>query len=615
MKRKRGILGVLTILMGVLLTIPNAYALDQETMLIEEDTILNETFEITSDKNLVIDLNGKTITASSSSARKFINRGNLTIKNGTIKNTNSGAYGIIDNYGSLVVENVTFEDAGQGNGATIKNRPGSELLKITNSKFKNIGENLGNAGIYSDGKLVVKDTTFDISSNRAYGLIVNTGEATITNNTINGTHGGLGVNSGIVVVNGGTYTAKNYYGIWITNNDDKTNVTINSGKFVGKYGLYASVDDGNQDAGDATIIINDGEFFHYSGGKSAAAVNQKNSENTWRLSIKGGTFSTNVSTYVDDSYDVYKINDEKYVVDKKGTLTVKEGPVYIKAGETYDNVYTTNVEKLLKKTFDSSIIEVNSSNIKGLKAGSTKLSVEMPKLENSITKEIDVVVYAIEDTKVESKISDGREISEKEKEKITSVVSNIVKGVLEEKTDDIGIDSSLKSSIKENVLAGKSIGAEIVTDEVLEKDIKSDIELFDKVKETGYKYGGYYDIKINILADDSKIGELKELKNPLSVKLKLSSSLPKLKKGYVRIYTILRLHDGKVVKIKAKDNGDGTISFDSNKFSLYALTYTDVEEDKLDDVPKTGISIDIKMLLGLMIVGVCGLGIKIKKSV
>ena len=75
------------------------------------------------------------------------------------------------------------------------------------------------------------------------------------------------------------------------------------------------------------------------------------------------------------------------------------------------------------------------------------------------------------------------------------------------------------------------------------------------------------------------------------------------------------MHDGKVVKIKAKDNGDGTISFDSNKFSLYALTYTDVEEDKLDDVPKTGISIDIKMLLGLMIVGVCGLGIKIKKSV
>ena len=110
-----------------------------DDLILDDDMILNDQVIIPEGENVVIDLKEKTLEASSDGVRKIINRGTLTIKNGTIVNNNDDAYGIIDNYGSINVQNVVFNDAGCGDGSTLKNRGGN--IVVSNTTFNITGIN------------------------------------------------------------------------------------------------------------------------------------------------------------------------------------------------------------------------------------------------------------------------------------------------------------------------------------------------------------------------------------------------------------------------------------------------------------------------------------------
>lgn len=300
--------------------------------------------------NVTLDLNGHTLTLRNDGARGLQNQGTLTITgNGTITNGTAAnsAYGLIDNYGTIVVENGTFIDYGEGNGASIKNRPsGSSSLTIESGTFEGRGVNTGNACIYSDGDLVIKDGVhFTNASNRAYAVIVNSGTATIGEAlgndgdpvVVEGTHGALGTNGGTVVVNNGVYTAANYYGFWITNNNNVTDVTVNYGDFtggtVGKNGLRASVDDGRQDVSDATIRINDG-MFTGNGGAAAVAVNASGSEHSWGMAISGGEFSTDPDdSYLTQNKVSYLLSNGDYLVDDAPNWSGVSRRILVRVGE------------------------------------------------------------------------------------------------------------------------------------------------------------------------------------------------------------------------------------------------------------------------------------------
>lgn len=281
--------------------------------------------QIPEDKYVEMNLNGHTLSLMSNNTRGLANYGDLVITgNGIINNGTevSGAYGLIDNYGSITIENGTFIDYGEGDGSSIKNRPGyGASLVIEAGTFEGRGVNTGNACVYSDGVLIISDgVSFISASNRAYAVIVNSGRASIGETVgvvdnpviVDGTHGGLGVNGGSVVVNNGVYSAKNYYAIWITNNDGMTDVDIKYGEFNGNlYGLRAGVDDGHQDASDADIRIEGGKF--YGGTKAAIALNAASSERDWGLTISGGEYSTEPNKgYLAEDYVAGKTIDDAY---------------------------------------------------------------------------------------------------------------------------------------------------------------------------------------------------------------------------------------------------------------------------------------------------------------
>ena len=107
-------------------------------------------------KNIILNMNGQSITFKEDSSaspslagRAIINHGTLTVTgNGTIDTSASiyGGYGAIDNYGTLTIENGTYTGAKLANGATIKNRPNAELT-IYNGTFDGATCSLYNEGI------------------------------------------------------------------------------------------------------------------------------------------------------------------------------------------------------------------------------------------------------------------------------------------------------------------------------------------------------------------------------------------------------------------------------------------------------------------------------------
>lgn len=291
---------------------------------------------VAANKSVVLDLNGHTLSLLTNGTRGMRNNGSLTITgNGTITDGPeiTEAWGLIDNYGTLLIENGTFLDYGQGGGAALKNRPGASMT-INGSEIHGYATAGGNACVYSEGALAVGDgvemtnlatdemytDSYNDSYFGAYALIVANGTATfgttvgptVNQVVVDGNRGAVAVNGGELVVNNGAYYGRKYYGMWITNNGDVSNVDIKYAESYGaKYGLYSSVDDGKQDLSDVGITIAGGRFA--GGTKAAVAVNASKSEHSFGMAITGGEFSTEPdSSYLAENYVAGLTEDVDY---------------------------------------------------------------------------------------------------------------------------------------------------------------------------------------------------------------------------------------------------------------------------------------------------------------
>ena len=83
--------------------------------------------------------------------------------------------------------------------------------------------------------------------------------------------------------------------------------------------------------------------------------------------------------------------------------------------------------------------------------------------------------------------------------------------------------------------------------------------------------------------DATKITETKE---PITISFEIPDELINNNSNVERTYKILRLHDGIVEELDVKVNGK-TATFETDKFSTYALTYADTSLETSSS-PKTG---------------------------
>lgn len=182
----------------------------------------------------------------------------------------------------------------------------------------------------------------------------------------------------------------------------------------------------------------------------------------------------------------------------------------------------------------------------------------------------------------------------------------------EEKNKD-----AINNAIFEVILAYETIGTEGITDELYNELVQADnngsdvsIELTktaltnnDAKKELdsaaaallkNAKVASYLDLSIPVTIDGDVKGYITELVNPVSLTIEIPSDLSKVANNYIRTYNVIRIHEGKATALNAFDNGNGTITFETDQFSSYALTYTDVIN------PATGDNITIYALISLI---------------
>lgn len=291
------------------------------------------------------------------------------------------------------------------------------------------------------------------------------------------------------------------------------------------------------------------------------------SSNCGKLDIKGETniYSNSIAL---DVYWWNKFSSGIYANGTQVTLnttgTVK-GEILVSAAEnsTFEDVKTTltienvnhegvlNIQDELKNkvtikggTYDDEKIESTITPPKG----SEVYKVETPENETKYViateKEVENLPYETEDTITTEELKEEIEILKKELEEVNE----------EELTEE---------ELKEYQEMKKMI-------QLLEgKTIISIHNLF---------YGSFIDGNYVIDSNQS------ELKEAVEVTLALPEDLAKVKEGYTRKYYVLRSHINENGEIEFDElpatEKDGKVTFKTDKFSSYILTYKDVEDAK-----------------------------------
>ena len=188
--------------------------------------------------------------------------------------------------------------------------------------------------------------------------------------------------------------------------------------------------------------------------------------------------------------------------------------------------------------------------------------------------------------------------------------NKIIKDIVDGK-DVSEVTEELANEINEAIQNGDEIKAEMEINSVNEEDVKTDV---DKIKEKIDKnstVSGIFDVDINVLKNNAKIGTISELRDKVTVKLSKPEEAKNVPEGYKRTFKITSVHDGQVIEYETTDNGD-TVSCQANLFSTYLLSYTDTI---VIINPATGDNILFyESMLIVSLIGLAGAGIYLKKK-
>ena len=331
---------------------------------------LSDQVTIDSGKTIILDMNGETLSIgfSDSSKNLIVNNGTLTITgDGTFDATEATSYkGFINNYGTLTVENGTFQIADKAMTVHLRNQDGGKAVinggtfsggativrsfegsntTITGGSFTNSvypavdvnGETLITGGIFTN-------TSCSRCDSQNWGYTVRSGvdndpdaKLTITPSSegsvvVTGTQGALSATAGTMEVNGGSYKTVDcaqkhgavFYALYVAGEAGAVQVVVNDGTFVTE-GKQTAVLVGNSNDGglkeQAVLQIRGGQFSAPEGIPA-----YKVDVALGGLNITGGTFSSDVSEYLDEGLGQ----------DANGTVgKVEEGFAAVRIGDTY----------------------------------------------------------------------------------------------------------------------------------------------------------------------------------------------------------------------------------------------------------------------------------------
>lgn len=252
---------------------------------------------------------------------------------------------------------------------------------------------------------------------------------------------------------------------------------------------------------------------------------------------------------------------ETLKTDSKGYLTEPTKPV--KNGYTFDGWYLNGKKVDFSEPFtsDCTIIarfskilsNVQPSEIKFVEVKEKEVKVVASKEENNSAN----VVAAVE---------------------VSSLLKSMMNG-----NSVTGISDEVEKALKEAIETGKTIEVLVTDNLVTEETVKEDaLKVTNLVSNNTIL--GYYDIQVVVKVDDKVVGNITKLTNDIEVTISVPSSVSSPERGVEREYQVVRVHNGVAEFLDTKQNNDGTITFVTDSFSTYALTYKEEVMNVTDEI-------------------------------
>lgn len=545
-------------------------------------------------KEIILDLNGKSITVDNSfEGRPIVNLGTLQVKgNGKIDSSNSrNGYGAINNKGNLTIQDGTYSGNILGGGSAIRNTAGKLIInggrfeKATCAIYNDVDTScVINGGVFDNRTCSTCDRT-----NWSY-CINNFGDITINNATVYGVQGALAIAGGTAVVNAGHFetfacdkhgSGPSHYALYVAGERGKTLATINGGDYISISKTAALIGNDN-DGGEklpAKCIINDGNFTT-NGPDNILVIQGANISGD--PSILGGTYCKAVKNeYLKDGYKQILKTDGRYVVAPKATaITITPSELSIENGKFYSLVAEVfpkaSLDPVTWKSSDTAVATVDSiGKVTAIKAGKAKITATV----GNVSATCEVIVYqqeAVEPPKIDiDKPVDEVTIGIND-EKSNDIINSTVCDILSGNNDNL-VDKDTLVNVKKAISEGKTITTSVITkmidEDMLDKKVVGSFQAeADKSAGTNEKavIAQYLDLSIGLMVGNEKLGEV----NQLTGKIEFTLAMPENFVQEGRTYYILRMHDGKVTKLPVKMDGN-ILKFETDQFSTYALVYVE----------------------------------------
>lgn len=589
---------------------------------ISENYTLNanstEAIVVKSGSNVTIDLNGYNLTVDgdaitvesgatatirgsgskvNSTQGAVVNLGGtVTIESGTY---NSSEWYTIKNLANMTIKGGVFtqDTNNTGNSSLIAN--GWYNGKTSSENDRNVPVPTGNSPVailtIDGGTFTQYTTTSTIKSDDWSKTIINSGEFTSVKGTL------IQV-TGDVAISGGKY--KGYRDIFLFNGDgtegyEATKLNVSGGDFDAKYITKTHTT--------GTLTITGGTF------KNLTEVQNPMDKKDYSKNITGGTYNCDVKDEIASGYSTYKTTSG-YDVTKTGEISVESNEIIMSKGSTKDLgiSVTNNLEKYLTiSSNDDSVVSIKDNKITANKVGKATITAS---LSNGTSKQVSVVVYEIVGEENTDEVNDTKQV-------VNEIVNQIING--EEVTN---LTDEQKQAIETSVKDGEKLVVDVDSTLVDSEEISEDASKVEAVIKNDAKIAGYYNIDIIIKNEQgTEITKLSQLNKEIQITISIPEGISKVEDGYTRKYTIIRVHDGVAEELETIYNENGTLTFSSDKYSTYAITYVDTlnnsiegNEDNVEN-PVTGDNVEnpvtgdnIIVYIALLSIAILGMVISIK---
>ena len=294
------------------------------------DVELADNFEIPQEMAqcpTTFDLNGKHITLATGRTHAIRNSGQITLVDSVGGGSVTAPIPVINESGATfnmqggtLICNEQGRNAVQNRG-TFNMTGGSLQVAYVGSS----SDSFGSACLSNSGTATITKGSLTSVNQRAYA-IVNSGTLTInpaadSDVAVTGAHGAVAVDGGTVSISGGSYTATNYYALYVSNEASNPTVTVTGGTFDGNaYSAYIGSD--VNESVTASVAISGGTF-------NDPIIESIKVADGSGFAISGGNFTTAVAEgYCATGYIPTAQDSET------GMYTVKTGSYVAQIGTT-----------------------------------------------------------------------------------------------------------------------------------------------------------------------------------------------------------------------------------------------------------------------------------------